>query len=197
MRVIPDDKTVFPIKVAGFLRGWFARTEPAGLSTTFLGCIENQNSHVNGVIYEVTSRELSITDKWEKRYTRVKIPIANVEDYSGKIDMASNIWIYINSFPDTDSLKASLPSNEFPIVQSYVDICINGCLETESQFPKAKEDGFTVDFIQSTQYWSKYWVNDRIYPRRPFIYRPNAYQIDQLLIDNLPDKRLFEQIYFE
>jgi hypothetical protein len=29
--------------------------------------------------------------------------------------------------------------------------------------------------------WPRYWVNDRIYPRRPFIYRPNASAIDAII----------------
>lgn len=82
-------------------------------------------------------------------------------------------------------------------MQSYVDVCISGCLEVEQLFPKAKSMEFASDFIKSTFYWCSYWVNDRIFPRRPFIYRPNAYEIDKLLKDNLPDKNIFTSIYFE
>lgn len=82
---------------------------------------------------------------------------------------------------------------DFPIVQSYVDICINGCLEIENSIPKAKEDHFTIDFIRSTTKWNTHWANDRIYPRRPFMYRKNAFAIDTILKDNLPE--LFSKIY--
>lgn len=36
-----------------------------------------------------------------------------------------DIWFYANK-------KKQYASKEFPIVQSYVDICLNGCLELEA-----------------------------------------------------------------
>src|SRR5262249_44445648 len=71
------------------------------------------------------------------------------------------------------------PTAAVLMVQSYVDICINGCLEIEAQYPRAR--GFAQEFIRSTTGWNAHWVNDRIYPRRPFIYVPNAFLIDQAL----------------
>jgi len=41
--------------------------------------------------------------------------------------------------------------------------------------------GFTQDFIRTTSGWNAHWVNDRIYPRRPFIYVPNSSAIDKAL----------------
>jgi hypothetical protein len=66
------------------------------------------------------------------------------------------------------------------MVQSYVDICINGCLELESLYRGVK-GSFTQEFIRTTTGWNANWVNDRIYPRRPFIYAPNASAIDKAL----------------
>jgi hypothetical protein len=63
--------------------------------------------------------------------------------------------------------------------QPDVDICINGCMEIETQYPSAR--GFVQEFIRTAAGWNAYWVNDRIYPRRPFIYVPHASQIDQAL----------------
>jgi hypothetical protein len=56
---------------------------------------------------------------------------------------------------------------------------MNGCLELESIYRTAK--GFTQEFIRTTTGWNADWVNDRIYPRRPFIYVPNASTIDKAL----------------
>ena len=197
LRTTPKAKSVYPVRINGFQRGWFARTGVSGLSTTFLGCIEDENSYTNGVIYAVTEDDLVKTDEREKGYERVKIEFKNIEDFSSQVEIDSNIWIYANKFKNEKIPKSNLPSKEFPIVQSYVDICINGCLEIENLFPEAKKNEFAVDFIKSTSHWSKYWVNDRIYPRRPFIYRPTAYKIDKLLKDNLSDKTIFDNIYFE
>jgi hypothetical protein len=38
-------------------------------------------------------------------------------------------------------------------------------------------------------------VNDRVYPRRPFVFQPRARQIDELLERELP--RYFRQIRLE
>lgn len=197
LRTTPKVKVVFPVKVNGFKRGWFARTGVEGLSTTFLGCVEDDMCRTNGIIYEVNEEELKLTDIREKGYIRLKINTDNIEDFSGQIDKSANVWIYANQFEEKEIPNSNLPCKEFPIVQSYVDMCINGCLEIESMYPNANRNEFTADFIQSTFYWSRFWVNDRIYPRRPFIYRPNAYEIDKLLKENLLDKTIFDNIYFE
>ena len=43
--------------------------------------------------------------------------------------------------------------------------------------------------------WSEHWVNDRIYPRRPFVHQPRAGEIDRLLSASLPE--LFGRIRLE
>jgi hypothetical protein len=48
-----------------------------------------------------------------------------------------------------------------------------------------------IDFVDqcvlTTQGWPTHWVNDRIYPRRPFMYQPSAGEIDQRLNTLLPE----------
>lgn len=197
LRSTPNAKVAVPVRVSGFKRGWFSRTGVAGLSTTYLGCINETGSCTNGVIYEVSKDDLIRTDAREKGYIRISINFEDIACYSNQIEQDSVIWIYINHFSDGKVPPSNLPSKEFPIVQSYVDMCIEGCLEIESLYPEAKKNEFAIEFISSTFFWSKYWVNDRIYPRRPFIFRPNAYKIDQLLKENLEDKAIFNNIYFE
>ena len=91
--------------------------------------------------------------------------------------------IPVRSAFDEQELKNSLPSAEFPIVQSYVDICLTGCLQIQQGFPEA--GNFAAEFIQSTQEWSTFWENDRANPRRPFAI-PMAQDIDVLLKKYLP-----------
>lgn len=197
LRTSPNASNALPAGIEGFKRGWFARTGVEGLTTTFLGCIADPNSYCNGVVYEISEEELEQTDIRERGYERIRIDAANLNDLTGMIDKSANIWIYVNVFKDNIIPSSHFPSHNYPIVQSYVDMCIEGCLEMESEFAEAKQNHFAVGFINSTFFWSKYWVNDRIYPRRPFIYRPNAYLIDKLLKENLQDKNLFNSIYFE
>ena len=197
LRTTPNAKNAFPVKVQGFQRGWFTKLKTIGFTTTFLGCIQNKKHCTNGVVYEVTEDELAKTDVREKGYQRIKIDIKNIDDFTSQIDKQANIWIYANTFPNNIVPQSELPSKDTPIVQSYVDICLNGCLEIEELYPEIPKGEFAKDFIKSTSYWSNFWVNDRIFPRRPFIYCPNAYKIDQLLKENLPDKTIFDNIYFE
>lgn len=199
LRTIPSANESYPIEVEGLKRGWFARTEVSGLSTTFLGCIEQDDYTTNGVVYEVTKKERIATDKREIGYTRIKINPKNIKVLTDKIyfEPEDKIWVYVNKFVKNIIPKSNLPNDNFPIVQSYVDICINGCLEIEKEFPQEKEGGysFVARFIDTTYYWNSFWENDRIYPRRPFIYQKNAYKIDGLLKAYLPDKFLSDNAY--
>ncbi|MEM9364228.1 MAG: gamma-glutamylcyclotransferase [Bacteroidota bacterium] len=197
MRTTPEAQIVHPVIVKGFKRGWFARTGVYTLSTTFLGCVSDENALVNGVIYKISDEDLPLLDKREANYKRKLINPEKIEFLSDLDDLDCAIWVYTNTFTSERELLKNVPDKNFPIVQSYVDICINGCLEIEQEFEKAKEIGFAQMFIESTAYWNTFWANDRIYPRRPFIHRPNANTIDNYLKTYLQDKTLFDQIYIE
>ena len=77
------------------------------------------------------------------------------------------------------------PAIDYPIVQSYVDMFIRGCIQVEEKY---KINDFAKDCIQSTGQWSEHWINDRIFPRRPSLYEPYAAKIDALLKKTLSEK---------
>ena len=83
-----------------------------------------------------------------------------------------NFWIY--TAKKNNILK---PDNNHPIVQSYVDIFLNGCFQVQDKF---KIYNFSKLCVETTKGWSSNWVNDRVHPRRPFLI-PNFYRIDNLL----------------
>ena len=191
---------VYPAYVVGYKRGWFARVNVPGLTTTFLGCIKSEslNNKVNGVIYEIHKNDLPDLDRRENNYTRVEIRHSDIKLLANlNLNLNDKVFVYLNEGISDDNMLQYLPNKDFPIVQSYVDICINGCIEIEETYPQAKEVGYIEMFISETYYWSEYWANDRIYPRRPFIYRPNAYTIDAHLKRYLKDSTLFDKIYIE
>lgn len=180
----PSAVDAWPVRVKGLRRGWWARGGPGGMTTTFLGAIVDPaqpNASCNGVIYKVTDIELADTDRRETAgYQRCQIDPQTITMLEGSPQPPPGIyWVYLNVLTPAQ-LKDNLPSPQFPMVQSYVDICINGCLEVEGRYATAA--GFTAEFIGTTEAWSRYWVNDRLYPRRPFIYVPNASQIDTALL---------------
>lgn len=167
-------------------RGWFDRGVAIGPTTTYLGAVKGEHDDiVNGVMFPVSEEELATFDEREVGYTRVQIEPHDIRMLGGpsKPPEDGPIWYYA-----VRKLKYAKP--EYPIVQSYVDVCMTGCLEVESKFPLAKKVGFAKLFVTSSSDWSKWWVNDRIYPRRPFVFVPEAYTIDRILAEVLGKKRI-------
>ena len=69
------------------------------------------------------------------------------------------------------------PSLEFPILQTYVDVCLTGCLEYG--------EGFAKEFIETTFLWSPCWLNERPLSRRPWVHQKQYVAIDRLLRDHV------------
>lgn len=189
-RTSPSALYAFPANVKGIQRGWFDQTGGFSISTTYLGAVPDPKSTCNGVIFQVSQQQLAAFDQRETGYKRDRIDQKDIEMLDGSASApAGDIWYYANT-------KKQYASREFPIVQSYVDICVNGCLELEATYPKAKEKKFAETFLKTCSDWSKYWVNDRLYPRRAFIYVPNANTIDGLIVKVL-GKEMFSSIQIE
>ena len=194
-RTTPTARYAWPVEVQDIRRGWWARGATSGMTTTYLGALKEADAWCNGVIYSVTEEELTATDARESAgYERCEIDYKDITLLDGRSEPpVGKYWAYISKLDS--ALKDNLASPQFPIVQSYVDICINGCLEIEGKYPMAKD--FAAKFIETTQNWSEYWVNDRIYPRRPFIYQPTASQIDRALEQSEPTADLFYEVELE
>ncbi len=188
LRTAPSAKEAWPVRVQGFRRAWIAQGAPVGLSTTFLGVVSHPNSTMNAVLFPLASdAEIGNMDAREDGYCRVAVADKQVVMLNGQLPAIGEMWIYANR-----PRRVATPSARFPIVQSYVDIFVGACLALERQYQLA---GFAEECISSTHGWSKHWVNDRIYPRRPFIYQPDATAIDTLLQRRLP--ALFKAIRIE
>lgn len=179
-RTSPQAGSARPIELSGYRRGWFARGDPVGFSTTYLGVLPDAQSHLNAVIYRVEIGELAATDRREASYCRSKVPFSFITALEKQPSeaLSGQAWIYVN-LPQ----GIATPSARFPIVQSYVDIFLSGCLEQEQRF---ELEGFAQQCLATTHDWSQHWVNDRLYPRRPFIHQPKSRAIDLLLSQQLP-----------
>jgi hypothetical protein len=188
-RTSPDAGPAHPIELHGYKRGWFSRGRAVGLSTTYLGVIPERSSRLNAVMYQVDEREVLATDARELSYCRTAVPSSQIStlesDYVAVPD--AQIWIYVSR-----EEFVGVPSARYPIVQSYVDIFLSGCLEQEQQFGLS---GYSEECIATTSNWSEHWVNDRIFPRRAFVFQPRASQIDTLLAAHLT--KYFERIRIE
>jgi hypothetical protein len=180
-RTNPEAVGAWPARVTGYQRGWFHQfADNVGSTCTYLGAESAKGQSINGVVYPVN--DIESTKQRETGYTAVQLAADDIVmlDGSGPLKVGDDLSVYIFvSNPDSIS-KTKEPTPKFPMVQSYVDICINGCLELESLY-RAVKGSFTQEFIRTTTGWNANWVNDRIYPRRPFIYAPNATAIDKAL----------------
>ncbi|TCS72452.1 hypothetical protein EDC61_105107 [Sulfuritortus calidifontis] len=180
LRTAPGAKSALPVRVQGFRRAWIARGAPVGFGTTFLGVSQDKAARMNAVLFALAEEtELSNLDAREAGYCRVALAPAQVTPLTGTLP-EGELWLYLNR-PE----RTAPPDRRFPIVQSYVDIFLGGCLQIERQHQLA---GFTEECVDSTAGWSRHWVNDRIHPRRPFAHQPNAGAIDALLQRKLPDQ---------
>ena len=73
----------------------------------------------------------------------------------------------------------SPPSRKWPILQTYVDVCLTGCLEYG--------EDYAIEFIKTTFLWPAFWLNDRQVARRPWLYQKQYAYLDRLLKEHIPE----------
>lgn len=189
-RTDPSAEESFPILIKGYKRIWAGHGNLPGVNATFLSVIKNKSASFNGVAYKLTEpANIRSYDKRESFYCREQINPDSFEflSQSANFSTQKQVWMYTIA-----SAENQLPNKNFPIVQSYVDIFLRGCIQIEDKF---KITNFAKDCIETTDGWPVYWINDRIFPRRPSLYEPFAAQIDALLKDTVLEE--FKHISFE
>jgi cation transport regulator ChaC len=191
----PRAFAAYPVIVDHLARGWWSHGRPIGFSTCFLGATADPDARCNGVLYPVSDVDLEETDRRESIYSRTAVSPEQLTFLDGRKALASDATVWYYAITDPASAGAEAPSARFPIVQSYIDVCLNGCFEIEALYPLAAEAEFARMFLTETRDWGPYWVNDRPFPRRPASSTPRAIQIDALLHEVMPD--LFAQIELE
>lgn len=183
----PSAKLAWPAVVSGIARGWFDRTPVPSWNPTYLGAVAKPGAECSGVIFPVTAAEFASFVERETGYKPTRIDTSQVTMLDGNRAVPNGeIWYFA-------SRERHLPSDKHPIVQSYVDVCLDGCLEIEAMYPPAKQARFAEHFIKTTTDWGPPWINDRIYPWRPFVVVPRAFAIDAL-IQQMLGQDIFDRI---
>jgi hypothetical protein len=184
-RTNPEAVGAWPARVTGYQRGWFHQIEgQVGYSCTFLGAVKSKNAPMNGVIYKVSDIESTI--KREAGYTATELTPDQIEfldggqPWSKSAKPGDKVYIFVSN--EKSISPSNAPTKELPIVQSYVDMCVNGCLELDAIY-RTLNKGFTSEFFRTTVGWNEFWVNDRAYPRRARFTVPSATDIDKALQD--------------
>jgi hypothetical protein len=176
----PNADINLPISVVGFQRSWNTH---GVYPTTFLGVRPSTSASMVAVLYRAFLDNGKLgADARERSYCRIAVEPDSINMLDGStVPSASQIWIYVTK-PDL----VAPPDDQYPITQSYVDIFMTGCLQLQARVSESHID-FVEQCVRTTEGWSTHWVNDRIYPRRPFMNQPNAWQIDQHLNTLLPE----------
>jgi hypothetical protein len=175
----PNTGINLPIRVTGFQRAWNTH---GVYPTTYLGVRPSKSARMVAALYRDFLDDGKFgADTREIDYCRVAVAPASIEMLDNStVPSPSQVWIYVNK---PESLAP--PDAKNPIVQSYVDIFITGCMELQARVANPDLD-FVAQCVRTTDGWSKHWVNDRPMPRRPYIYQPQAWEIDKHLNRLLP-----------
>jgi hypothetical protein len=147
-------KTVTPVVVKNVERTWAKRVE--GVMTA-MGVRFKDDAQCVGVLLPVEKWELKKFDQREQGYDRVPlylgdvqtVPFLDKKHYRAKgheiflkakqRKHSIKIWMYLQQ-------KTDPPSNDAPIVQSYVDTILRGCLSISQRFAH--------EFIVNTKGWT-------------------------------------------
>lgn len=182
-RTAPNTGEALPVLVTGFERSFNARGSEIGFSTTYLGVTVVPGASMVATVYRVFNAEdIVATDAREEQYCRVGVRAEQMRMLDGSsVQEQGQYWIYVNK------PEAVMPATErFPLVQSYVDIFLTGCQQLGRRAITFEGD-LMRECVLTTKGWSKHWVNDRLFPRRPFFHQPNAGAIDRLLHNAVPE----------
>ena len=173
-----------PVRVSaafGYVRSWSDR---ARSGFTALGLRRPSGGEapmtINGVIYPVAGNDMSAFDEREKGYVRVEVPRALIESVSWQpLPAQGTVWVYV---PKAEGKAPGeglpVPDARFPLVESYIDVVIEGGLEYGPEFAR--------EIIETTRDWSPYWLNDRTLARRPWVFDKQFAKVDALLASAAP-----------
>jgi hypothetical protein len=148
-----------PVKVSGLERVWSKRSAKLGM--TAVGIRFAQDASTVGVLVPVTEADLARFDVREQGYSRVALSLDDVDllptvgktkdahESSGETQEQGSpdqshpfmqIWAYV---PDEHAPADA----DHPIVQSYVDTILRGCLDVGGE-------SFAREFLEHTKGWN-------------------------------------------
>jgi cation transport regulator ChaC len=178
-----------PVRVSasfGYVRAWIAQSKSGFTALGLRRPIDDEKAMtINGVIYPVKESELPNFDRRETGYTRILIPSAEIEAVSWQSVPANvQIWVYVPTEGDGKAgAQLKQPSPQFPLLQSYIDVVVEGALEYGKPFAQ--------ELIETTLDWNQFWLNDRELARRPWVFDKNNAAVDDLLNITTPAAAYF------
>jgi hypothetical protein len=173
-----------PVRVSaafGYVRTWNDRSVSGftalGLRKLNLG---ETGRTINGVLYPAEGADMSSFDAREKGYVRVEVPLSQIEAVGWqRLPETGHVWTYIPVLSAEQGGKGvpgqGLPEPDamFPLLQSYIDVVVEGGLEYGPDFAR--------EILETTDGWSQFWLNDRELARRPWVHDSRSDAVDVLL----------------
>lgn len=147
-----------PAVIKGWTRSWITRSEEE--RQTYVGALPHYNSLINGALLPVIGLSPSLR-KREQDYQFVAVPREQISLYAAGseelelIQQLENKQIWI-----CESKRKQSANADFPIYQSYLDTCMDGCLEFGIEH-------FAKEFALHTSLLDTHWINDRAAPQYP------------------------------
>ena len=180
-----------PVRVAasfGYVRAWIAQSNSGFTALGLRRSVGDEKpTTINGVIYPVKDSDLPGFDQREKAYTRIPIPLESIQAVSWqRLPASAQIWAYVPI--ESAGPAAEPPSPRFPLLQSYIDVVIDGALEYGETFAR--------ELIETTFGWNRFWLNDRELARRPWVHDKNHTEVDALLSATEPAATQFKSRLF-
>ncbi|MDE1331001.1 gamma-glutamylcyclotransferase family protein [Vibrio aestuarianus] len=135
-----------PVVATGLVRYWGKIDDSYVLSPLVVNIGQGK---VNGVLLEIDELALAEFDRRERGYERISISANQIETECA-FNRQLPIWVYVKDSPQP-------PCEHSPIVQTYIDTVLAGCLEFS--------ESFAHNFIENTLGWQHPLENDRHAPK--------------------------------
>lgn len=168
-----------PVRISasfGFIRTWNDRSLSG---FTALGLRRPSPGEaartINGVIYPVEGEDMSRFDAREEGYVRLEVPLNQIEAVGWQSPPSQgHVWVYAPRKAGAEpGIDLPPPDADFPLLQSYIDVVVEGGLEYGEDFAR--------EILDTTDGWNPYWLNDRELARRPWVHDAKAARVDALL----------------
>lgn len=169
------------VEIDGIERRWSVPVPDYG--ATAVGAHLNPNSRCSGVVFVVDDDNLARFDEREQGYDRHRFDWSSVTCLDQQpLPTDLPLFAYIGHSSET-------PQSDRPIMQTYVDVIINGCLQYG--------DDFARRFMHTTRPW-QHLADDRQVPQYPRAMTDHSLpaRVDALLGDELP-QLLAQRIRFK
>ncbi len=152
-----DNRIIIPVTINKIQRHWIYCKN----GKIYLGIKNDDKSKTNGLIIEVSDKELERLDKRERYYNRIKLN-PNQIDYNYDLSTRNlttnlnptnltyttltqndNLFTY---YPDPLKSIYSIYNKSSEQCNNYLTICLSGCLKVSHKF--------FIDFLLTTRGWS-------------------------------------------